>query len=116
MGNSPFIGNRTADTGTADVFFQFSRLQSDMEAAIKFMSRKKNKAQAGEELVPCCVIGSQDFFVVGTGSGDDDLFRGDDEGTLCGSAAVEHLLDYSGFVFNAQAASSNAQKKRQKPR
>ena len=58
------------------------------------MSRKKNKAQAGEELVPCCIIESQDFFVVGTGSSDDDLFRGDDEGTLCGSAAVEHLLDH----------------------
>lgn len=70
-----------------------------MEAAIKFMSRKKNKAQAGEELVPCCVIGSQDFFVVGAGSSDDDLLRGDDEGTFCGGTAVEHLLDHSRLRF-----------------
>ena len=38
------------------------------------------------------VSGSQDFLVVGTGSGDDDFFRGNDKRTLCRGTTVEHLL------------------------
>lgn len=44
--------------------------------------------------------GLQLFLVVRTGSGNNDLFRGDDQGTLCGSAAIEHLLNHRFEGFN----------------
>ncbi len=33
------------------------------------------------------------FFIVCTGSGDNDFLRGDDECTLCGGGSLEHVFD-----------------------
>ena len=57
---------------------------------MKFMSEKSG--HGGEK--PCPQGGLQLFLVVCAGSGDDDLFWGDNERALCSSTTVEHLLHH----------------------
>ena len=58
---------------------------------MKFISIKSG--HGGENPCPLAVL--QLFLVVCAGSGDDDLFRGDNERALCSSTTVEHLFDHT---------------------
>ena len=71
-------------------------MRRNTEVTIKFMSIKIGRGSS----IRARKAGLQLFLVVRTGSGNNDLFRGDDQGTLCGSAAIEHLLNHRFEGFN----------------